>query len=72
VERIVKSEQISYTSKVRSHNKRMHDLRYFVKWKECSEEENTWEPPENLEKALEIVEGFHQENTDMPSRTDIE
>jgi len=50
----------------------MCELRYFVKWKGCSEDENTWEPPESLENALELVEGFHQENPDMRSRADVE
>jgi len=72
VEQIVKSKIISYTRKVRGRNKRMHELRYFVKWKGCSENENTWEPPESLENAQELIEGFHEENTDMPSRAGIE
>jgi len=72
VERIVKSEIISYTRKVRGHNKRMRELSYLVKWKGCSEDENTWEPPESLENAQELVEGFHQENPDMRSRADVE
>ena len=41
VERIVKSEIISYTRKVWGRNKRMCELRYYVKWKACSEDENT-------------------------------
>ena len=72
VERIVKSEIISDTRNIRCPNKRMRELRYFVKWKGCSEDENTWEPPESLENAQELVEGFHQENLDMPSRADVE
>ena len=35
----------------------MPELRYFVKWKGCSEDENTWEPPESLENAQELREG---------------
>jgi len=72
VERMIKIEIISYTRKVRRRNKRMCELRYFVKWKGCSEDENTWEPCESLENAQELVEGFHQENPDMPSRADVE
>jgi len=72
VERIVKSEIISYTRRVRGRNKRMRELRYFVKWKGCSEDENTWEPPEGLDNAQELIEGFHEENPDMPSRADVE
>ena len=72
MERIVKSEIISYTRKVRGRNKRMRELRYFVKWKRCSKDEKTWELPESLENAQELVEGFHQENPDMPSRADVE
>jgi len=72
VERIVKSEIISYTRRVRGRNKRMRELRYFVKWKGCSEDENTWEPPEGLDNAQKLIEGFHEENPDMPSRADVE
>jgi len=72
VEQIVKSEIISYTRKVHGCNKRMHELRYLDKWKGCSEDENTWEPPESLENAQELIEGFHEETPDMPSRADVE
>ena len=72
VERIVKSEIISYTRKIRGRNKRICELKYFVKQKGCSEDENTWEPPESLENAQELVEAFHQENPGMPSKADVE
>jgi len=66
VERIVKSEIITYTRKVRRVNKEFKELRYFVKWAGCSEDENTWEPPEGLENAREEVEKFNRENPEMP------
>ena len=44
----------------------MRELRYFVKWARCSEDENTWEPPESLENAQELVEAFYRENPEMP------
>jgi len=72
VERSIKSEIISYTTKVRGHNKQMRELQYFVKWKACSENMDTWEPPESLEKAPELVECFYQEDPDIPSRADVE
>jgi len=72
VEKIVKSEVIFYTRKVRGRNKQMRELRYFVKWKGCSEDENTWEPPEGMEHAQEEVERFHRENPEMPSRAEVE
>ena len=62
VERIVKSEIITYVRRRR----RMQEIRYFVKWARCSEDENTWEPPESWENAQELVEAFHRENPDMP------
>jgi len=66
VERIVKSEIISYTRKVRGTNKLMKEVRYFVKWKGSAEDENTWEPPEGMRNAQEEVERFHRENPTMP------
>ena len=53
-------------------HKRMHKLRYFVKWKGCTEDENTWEPPESMEYAQEEVERFYRENSEMPSRAEVE
>jgi len=66
VEQIVKSEIISYERRVRGSTRSFEKLGYFVKWKGCSEDENTWEPPEHLEHAKELVEEFHRENPDMP------
>jgi len=66
VEKIVKSEIITYTRKVRRVNKEFKALRYFVKWAGCSEDENTWEPPEGLGNAREVFEKFHWENPEMP------
>jgi len=72
VEKIIRSEIIAYTRKVRGHNKRMRELTYFVKWKGWSEDENTWEPLESLDNAKELVEEFHSENEEMPERADVE
>jgi len=41
------------------------ELRYFVKWAGCSEDENTREPLEGLENAREEVEKCHRENPGM-------
>ena len=66
VEKIIKSEIISYERRVRGRPRTLQELRYFVKWKGCSEDENTWEPPEHLGNAQELVEQFHLENPEMP------
>ena len=50
VEKIVKSEVITYTRKVRRVNKEFKELRYFVKWAGCSEDENIWEPQKGIGK----------------------
>jgi len=55
VEKIDKSEIITYTRKVRRVNKEFQELRYFVQWAGCSEDDNTWEPPEGLGNAREEV-----------------
>jgi len=68
VEKSVKSEIIPYTRKVRRVNKELKELRYFVKWAGCSEDENTREPPEGLGNAREEVEKFHRENPEMLGR----
>jgi len=66
VERIVKSEIITYSRMVRMVNKEFKELRYFGKLAGCSEDENIWEPAEGLENAREEVERFHRENPEMP------
>jgi len=71
VERIVKSEIISYTRKVRGRHKVVKKLRYFVKWKGCAENENTWEQPEGMKNAQEEVERFHRENPEMAGPREV-
>jgi len=66
VEKIIKSEIISYDRRLCGRTWTIEELRYFVKWRGCSEDENTGEPPEYLERAQELVEDFHRENPDMP------
>ena len=72
VEKMLKSEIIAYTRKVRRVDKEFKELRYFVKWAGCSEDENTGEPPEGLVNAREIVEQFHWENPGMPGANLVE
>jgi len=64
-EKIVKREIISYERRVCGNTRTFEELQYFVKWKVCLENENSWEPPEHLEHAKELVEEFHRENADM-------
>ena len=71
-EKIMKSEKIIYTRKVRRVSKTFKELRYLVKWAGCFMDENTWEPPEGLENAREEVENFHRENPRMPGQKDVE
>ena len=72
VEKIVESEIIIYTRKVRRVDKKFKELPYFVKWAGYSEDENTWEPPEGLVNAGEIVEKCHRENPGMPGPNLVE
>ena len=72
VEKIVKSEIITYTRNVRRVDNEYKELGYFVKWAGCSEGENTWEPPEGLVNTREIVDKFHRENPRMPGPNLVE
>ena len=72
VEKIVKSEIITYTRKVTRVSKTFKKLRYCVKWAGCSEDENTWVPAERWENAREEMERFHQENPGIPGQKDVE
>ena len=62
MERIVKSEIITYTRKVTRVNREFKEVRDFVKWAGCSDDENRWDPPEGLENARAQLETFHREN----------
>ena len=62
---------ISYTRKVRERNKQMKELRYFVKWKGCAVDENTWEAPEGMRNAQEWVERLHRRNPEMPGPREV-
>ena len=68
VKKIVESEIITYTRKVRRVSKTFKELRYFVKWVRYSEDENTWETPNGLENAREVVERFHIETRECWDR----
>jgi len=72
VERIVKSEVITYTRKVGRRNQEFKELGYFIKWKGCAEDENAWEPPEGLGNAQELVEEFHRQNPEMSGLAAVE
>lgn len=67
VERIVKSEIISYTRKVHGRNKPMKELWDFMKWKGGADDENTWEPHKGMKNTQEEVEQFHRQNPEMPA-----
>ena len=49
VEKIIKSELIKYQPKINRRKQTIKELRYFAKWKGLPNDENPWEPPENLE-----------------------
>jgi len=49
----------------------MKELRYFMKWKGCAEDENTCEPRKGMGNAQEEVERFHRENREMPGPREV-
>jgi len=65
VEKIMKSEVITYTRKLRRSKQVLKELHYLIKWKACAVDANTWEPPEGLGNAQQLVEEFHHQNSEM-------
>ena len=59
--RIVKSEIINYVRRRR----RIQEIKYFVNWAVCSEDNNTGVPRGGLKHGQEMVEEFHRENPEM-------
>ncbi|ESK81243.1 hypothetical protein Moror_14422 [Moniliophthora roreri MCA 2997] len=43
-------------------------LQYLVRWEEYGEEEDSWEPAENIEHAKAKVKSFHKKNPNAPAR----
>jgi len=43
-----------------------------VKWKPCVEDDNTWEPPEGMKNAQEVMERFDTESPEMPGQGEVE
>jgi len=66
VAKTFETEIISHDRRVCGRTRTFEELRYFVMLRACGEDENMWEPPEQLELAQEFVEDFHRENPDMP------
>ena len=68
----MKGEVITYKRKVGRHNKEFKELCYFIKWKDCAGDENTWEPLAGLGNAQELLEEFHRKNPEMPRLAAVE
>jgi hypothetical protein len=45
--------------KILAARKRGRGIQYLVKWEDYSDEENTWEPRQNLENAQEVIREFY-------------
>lgn len=44
---------------------------YLVKWENFSEKDNTWEPEENLESVMHLVEEFEEEFLERNGKRDL-
>ncbi len=42
--------------------------KYLIKWKDCEESENTWEPVRNLGNCQSLLQQFRQHPQEHPSR----
>ena len=72
IERMVKSEVIPYTRKVGRRNNEFKELRYFIKWKDGAEDNNTWQPPEGVGNTQQLVEEFYRQKPEMPGLAAVE
>ena len=43
-----------------------------MKWKDCMDDENTWEPLEAMKNTLEEVKRFQRENPEMSGLGEVE
>ena len=62
----MQSEVITYTREGGRRNRKFKELCNLAKWKGYAEDENTWEPPEGIGNAQELVEEFHRQNPEIP------
>ncbi len=42
--------------------------KYLIKWKDCEESENTWEPIRNLGNCQDLLQQFHQHRQEQSSQ----
>ncbi|KAL4142888.1 hypothetical protein QTP88_005281 [Uroleucon formosanum] len=57
------SDSIEYeVEKIIIHQKIYDKILYFIKWKNCGLNENTWEPEENLVNCPDILNDYKSKN----------
>jgi hypothetical protein len=69
---VVEGEEEWEVEKIIRTRKRGKEVEYEVKWKGFGEEENTWEPLENLENSLETIQFFFRKHPKAKGKEEFE
>jgi hypothetical protein len=69
---VIEGEEEWEIEKIVKTRKRGKKIEFEIKWKGCGEEENTWEPLENLRNSLETIEFFFKKHPNAKGKEEFE